>query len=527
MTLYIRDMEPNLTSNLLSELPVKLLRKLKPRVQLILGESVDRSGVRLCAHNPVVTLTGADKSGVKSGADVVSAVPHAINDIPKQSNTLNTCKSNSTEIRPNMTTITSNNRMIAPKPIATTSSIPIRPETIADKVLKKIELYFGSNLDKTQTVIITTSADSSVNSTISGAKYGINKMIPINSHIALVTSPDGTSMLAVPMSSLVAKGNVNIKSSVTPVSISSAALKSKPPIITPLKILPLMASTTSSAAISVPSISHSKNVQTLIAPASVAINKGLTNQSFTSTNTGLTLIPTTISKIVSSGELLSESTVPSVVANTSSHTNKEETAVKTEDKSQSPLPPPLLAQNMSKFVDSEFEITSGQNSDSILPFHNLDHRIHFLDSVFELMFGFMATDVKAGGVMFATTNGTVLSERSSPEETILEIVVGINVRPVLVDVNDWLVSPLLMATDAGAISVWTFLEWDIDGTEIAVEEVVDAINGSIFKGVIIGGLDFKAAELIETGVTDDLMLTFPFATNEDMGTANMDVPSGE
>ncbi|CAG2110218.1 unnamed protein product [Medioppia subpectinata] len=36
-----------------------------------------------------------------------------------------------------------------------------------------------------------------------------------------------------------------------------------------------------------------------------------------------------------------------------------------------------------------------------------------------------------------------------------------------------------------------------------------------------------AAELIETGVTDDLMLTFPFATNEDMGTANMDVPSGE
>ncbi|CAG2110219.1 unnamed protein product [Medioppia subpectinata] len=159
--------------------------------------------------DPVVTLTGADKSGVKSGADVVSAVPHAINDIPKQSNTLNTCKSNSTEIRPNMTTITSNNRMIAPKPIATTSSIPIRPETIADK---------------TQTVIITTSADSSVNSTISGAKYGINKMIPINSHIALVTSPDGTSMLAVPMSSLVAKGNVNIKSSVTPVSISSAAL---------------------------------------------------------------------------------------------------------------------------------------------------------------------------------------------------------------------------------------------------------------------------------------------------------------
>lgn len=159
--------------------------------------------------------------------------------------------------------------------------------------------------------MITTTADSVVSSSAGVNKYGINKVIPvsrnahiapddlcslcllqISNHIALVTSPDGTSMLAVPMSSLVAKGNVNLKPTISTVPISSAALKAKPSIITPLKILPLIASTTATTTLNVPTIS--KNVQTLIAPASLSIAKGMSTCSTTTHNTtgNLTIVPT-------------------------------------------------------------------------------------------------------------------------------------------------------------------------------------------------------------------------------------------
>ena len=187
----------------------------------------------------------------------------------------------------------------------------------------------------------------------------------ISNHIALVTSPDGTSMLAVPMSSLVTKGNVNIKPSLGPVPISTAALKAKPPIITPLKILPLIASTTSSNTITVPTISHSKNIQTLIGPNSVSIAKGLVTPGVSATNTGVTLIPKSVISLTSN-EILSEQTSTSSMSSTSLSQTKEKSETlssginnwflidfntffsdETEDKIQSPLPPPLLSQSTS------------------------------------------------------------------------------------------------------------------------------------------------------------------------------------
>ncbi|CAG2182106.1 unnamed protein product, partial [Oppiella nova] len=83
-------------------------------------------------------------------------------------------------------------------------------------------------------------------------------------------------------------------------------------------ILPLITSTTASSALSVPTLPKTTTVQKLIAPASVAINKAISNQSFTSANTGVTLIPTSIPKFVTSSESLPETTGASNVANNSS-----------------------------------------------------------------------------------------------------------------------------------------------------------------------------------------------------------------
>lgn len=44
---------------------------------------------------------------------------------------------------------------------------------------------------------------------------------------------------------------------------------------------------------------------------------------------------------------------------------------------------------------------------------------------------------------------------------------------------------------------------------------------------MIGGLAFNAAVLMGTGPNDGFIFTFPFVTREDMGTANIDVPSGD
>ena len=85
--------------------------------------------------------------------------------------------------------------------------------------------------------------------------------------------------------------------------------------------------------------------------------------------------------------------------------------------------------------------------------------------------------------------------------------------------------PLAIERDAGAINVCTFLE--IVGTFSVVVVVVEAISGRIFKGVMIEGFALRAALLIGTEDMVGFRLTFPLVTNEDIGTANMDVPSGE
>ena len=123
----------------------------------------------------------------------------------------------------------------------------------------------------------------------------------INSHIALVTSPDGNSLLAVPMSSLVAKGK--------------PPNKQKASIITPVKILPLMAST-SSASATVPTISHSKNIQTLI--ASAAINRGITTPSVIAANTLGVIIPTPSKSVISLAKEVSSEPSPAVTSSTPS-----------------------------------------------------------------------------------------------------------------------------------------------------------------------------------------------------------------
>ncbi len=120
-------------------------------------------------------------------------------------------------------------------------------------------------------------------------------------------------MIAVPISQLVGKGNVNLKTSGTvltvPVGSSASNIKSKTPIITPLKVLPLIASTTASSSVTVPTISHSKNVQTVLAPASMsfATAKAITS----ATAGGVTIIPTSVSSFSS---LTSTETAPQFTA---------------------------------------------------------------------------------------------------------------------------------------------------------------------------------------------------------------------
>ena len=83
----------------------------------------------------VVTLT-QDNTSVKTSSDVINVsrssgewVPVTFNEIPISSNTLNIAI-NSGDIRPTLTAIASNTRTIAPKPVMTTTTIPIRQETI-------------------------------------------------------------------------------------------------------------------------------------------------------------------------------------------------------------------------------------------------------------------------------------------------------------------------------------------------------------------------------------------------------------
>ncbi|CAK9251078.1 unnamed protein product [Sphagnum jensenii] len=134
----------------------------------------------------------------------------------------------------------------------------------------------------------------------------------ISNQLALVTSADG-QVIAVPISQLVGKGNVNLKTSGTvltvPVGSSASNIKSKTPIITPLKVLPLIASTTASSSVTVPTISHSKNVQTVLAPASMsfATAKAITS----ATAGGVTIIPTSVSSFSS---LTSTETAPQFTA---------------------------------------------------------------------------------------------------------------------------------------------------------------------------------------------------------------------
>jgi hypothetical protein len=228
-------------------------------------------------------------------------VPLSFNEIPITSNTLNITINNNSEILPNITAIPTNTRTIAPKPVstATTMSIPVRQDNNTSNV----------SGDGTQAVIIT-SSDSVVNPPTTAKSYG--KVIPISSQLALVTSADG-QVIAVPISQLVSKGNVNLKTSGTvltvPVGSSASNIKSKTPIITPLKVLPLIASTTTSSSVTVPTISHSKNVQTVLAPASMsfATAKAITS----ATAGGVTIIPTSVSSFSS---LNSTETTPQFTA---------------------------------------------------------------------------------------------------------------------------------------------------------------------------------------------------------------------
>lgn len=279
-----------------------------------------------------------DLINVQRRASEVSTewLPVSFSEIPITSNTLNIAINNS-EIRPNITSMQSNTRNIAPKPVstATTFSIPIRQDNNTTKV----------SGDGTQAVIITTS--DSTNSTTNAKQFG--KVIPISNQVALVPSPDGCSMIAVPMSSLITKGGNRYS-----IPLNHSSVKSKNSFITPVKVLPLIASTTASA--TVPTISHSKNVQTVIASMSIANTKAVTAAISTATAGGVTIIPTSVSSLSSftSNETTPEFTATSAATITAlpletkpSVISNDELLMKpNDDKMQSPLPP-LLSQNTS------------------------------------------------------------------------------------------------------------------------------------------------------------------------------------